>query len=110
MAAYGIYFDFASAKLKPASTPALEEIAQALTANPDWNLTIEGHTDNVGGATYNLDLSNRRAAAVQEVLVTQYRISAQRLSTVGYGFTRPKASNDTPEGRALNRRGELVRT
>jgi outer membrane protein OmpA-like peptidoglycan-associated protein len=109
VAVYGIYFDFASAKLKPESTPVLDEIADALNANPSWNLTIEGHTDNVGGADYNLDLSKRRAAAVQDALVTRYHISADRLSTAGFGFTRPKASNDTPEGRALNRRVELVR-
>jgi outer membrane protein OmpA-like peptidoglycan-associated protein len=109
VAVYGIYFDFASATLKPASTPVLEEIAEALKANPDWSLTIEGHTDSVGGAGYNLDLSTRRSAAVEDALVTRYHIAAQRLSTAGYGFTRPKASNDTPEGRALNRRVELVR-
>jgi outer membrane protein OmpA-like peptidoglycan-associated protein len=109
VAVYGIYFDFASATLKPESTPVLEEIAAALVANPDWNLTIEGHTDSVGTAAYNLDLSNRRAAAVREALVTRYHINGDRLSTAGYGFTRPKASNDTPEGRALNRRVELVR-
>jgi len=109
VAVYGIYFDFASATLKPESTPVLDEIADALKANPDWNLTIEGHTDSVGTADYNLDLSNRRAAAVRNALVTRYHISGDRLSTAGYGLTRPKASNDTPEGRALNRRVELVR-
>lgn len=109
VAVYGIYFDFAKATLKPESTPVLDEIASALQTNPDWNLIIEGHTDNVGGADYNLDLSNRRAQAVRDALVTRYHIDGARLSTVGYGFTRPKASNDTPEGRALNRRVELVR-
>jgi outer membrane protein OmpA-like peptidoglycan-associated protein len=109
VAVYGIYFDFASATLKPESTPVLDEIADALKANPDWNLTIEGHTDSVGTADYNLDLSNRRAAAVRNALVTRYHISGDRLSTAGYGLTRPKASNDTPEGRALNRRVELAR-
>lgn len=106
---YGIYFDFASATLKPESTPVLVEIADALKANPSWNLTIEGHTDNVGGVGYNLDLSKRRATSVKNALVTRYHISAQRLSTIGYGFSRPKASNDTAQGRALNRRVELVR-
>lgn len=109
VAVYGIYFDFAKATLKPESTPVLDEIAGALQTNPDWNLIIEGHTDNVGGAAYNLDLSNRRAQAVRDALVTRYHIDGGRLSTVGYGFTRPKASNDTPDGRALNRRVELVR-
>jgi len=109
VAVYGIYFDFASATLRPESAPVLLEIAQALRANPSWKLTIEGHTDNVGGAAYNLDLSRRRAQSVKDALVTRYHINAQRLSTIGYGFSRPKASNDTPQGRALNRRVELVR-
>jgi outer membrane protein OmpA-like peptidoglycan-associated protein len=107
---YGIYFDFASATLRPESAPVLEEIADALKTNPSWKLTIEGHTDNVGGVSYNLDLSRRRAVAVKNALVTRYHINASRLSTIGYGFSRPKASNDTPQGRALNRRVELVRT
>jgi len=110
VAVYGIYFDFASATLKPASTPVLLEIAQALRANPSWKITIEGHTDNVGGEDYNLDLSRRRAASVKSALVTRYGINPTRLSTVGYGFSRPKASNDTPQGRAANRRVELVRS
>jgi outer membrane protein OmpA-like peptidoglycan-associated protein len=106
---YGIYFDFASDKIRAESTPVLKEIADALRANPTWKLTIEGHTDSVGGADYNLDLSKRRASAVKDALVQRYHISAGRLSTVGYGFSRPKASNDTAQGRALNRRVELVR-
>jgi outer membrane protein OmpA-like peptidoglycan-associated protein len=109
VAVYGIYFDFASAKLKPQSAPVLKEIADALIANPSWKLTIEGHTDNVGGTAYNLTLSQDRAAAVKSALVGQYHINAGRLNTVGFGFSRPVASNDTPQGRALNRRVELVR-
>ncbi len=109
VAVYGIYFDFASAKLKAQSAPVLKEIADALVANPSWKLTIEGHTDNVGGAAYNLTLSQDRAAAVKTALVNQYQINASRLSTVGFGFSRPVASNDTSQGRALNRRVELVR-
>jgi outer membrane protein OmpA-like peptidoglycan-associated protein len=109
VAVYGIYFDFASATLKPESAPVLREIANALKANPSWKLTIEGHTDNVGGVAYNLDLSRRRANSVKNALVARYHINANRLSTIGYGFSRPKASNDTPQGRALNRRVELVR-
>jgi outer membrane protein OmpA-like peptidoglycan-associated protein len=109
VAVYGIYFDFASAKLKSESTPVLKEIADALIANPSWKLTIEGHTDNVGGSAYNLTLSQDRAAAVKIALVGRYHINAGRLSTIGFGFSRPVASNDTPQGRALNRRVELVR-
>jgi outer membrane protein OmpA-like peptidoglycan-associated protein len=106
---YGIYFDFNKDTLKPESEPVLKEIAQAMTHNPDWKLTVEGHTDNIGGDTYNLDLSKRRAAAVKQALVTQYNIAPDRLLTGGFGASRPVETNDTLEGRARNRRVELVR-
>jgi outer membrane protein OmpA-like peptidoglycan-associated protein len=106
---YGIYFDFAQATLKPESGPVLKEIAQALKDNPDWKLTVEGHTDNIGGDAYNLDLSKRRALAVKEALVAQYSIAPDRLANEGFGASRPVESNDTLEGRARNRRVELVR-
>jgi outer membrane protein OmpA-like peptidoglycan-associated protein len=106
---YGIYFDFAKATLKPESEPVLKEIAQALKDNPDWKLTVEGHTDNIGGDAYNLDLSKRRALAVKEALVAQYNIAPDRLANDGFGASRPVESNDTLEGRARNRRVELVR-
>jgi len=109
VAVYGIYFDFNRDRLRPASDPVLREIADALKANPTWQLTIEGHTDDVGGSAYNLDLSQRRARAVSQALVTTYHIGASRLGTVGYGASRPKASNATDAGRTLNRRVELVR-
>jgi hypothetical protein len=106
---YGIYFDFNSDQLRPESEPVLRDIAEALRNNPDWKLSVGGHTDNVGGDRYNLDLSNRRAAAVKQALVERYQIAPERLTPVGYGGSRPKATNDTVEGRALNRRVELVR-
>ena len=106
---YGIYFDFASDQLKPESTPVLEEIAGVLKENPDWKLTVSGHTDNVGGDAYNLDLSKRRAAAVKQALVTQYHLAPERLSTDGFGASRPVDTNDTLAGRARNRRVELTR-
>lgn len=106
---YGIYFDFNEETLKPESGPVLKEIAQAMTDNPDWKLTVEGHTDNIGGDTYNLDLSKRRAASVKQALVSQYNIAPDRLLTGGYGASRPVETNDTLEGRARNRRVELVR-
>jgi len=106
---YGIYFDFASDKIKPESEPVLREIADALSHNPAWKLRVEGHTDNVGGDQYNLDLSQRRAEAVKLALVTRYHIAAERLSPQGFGSTRPKEPNDTLAGRARNRRVELVR-
>jgi outer membrane protein OmpA-like peptidoglycan-associated protein len=106
---YGIYFDFASDRLKPESTPVLEEIAGVLKDNPDWTLTVSGHTDNVGGDPYNLDLSKRRAAAVKQALVTQYHVAPERLLTDGFGASRPVDTNDTLAGRARNRRVELTR-
>ncbi len=106
---YGIYFDFASDTLKPESQTVLQEIASVLKGHADWRLSIEGHTDSIGGPAYNQDLSTRRAAAVKRALVESYGIAATRLVTAGYGESRPKASNETVEGRALNRRVELVR-
>ena len=106
---YGIYFDFASDQIKPESEPVLREIADALTHNPTWKLRVEGHTDNIGGDEYNLDLSQRRAEAVKLALVNRYHIAADRLTPKGFGATRPKEPNDTLAGRARNRRVELVR-
>ncbi len=105
----GIYFDFAKATLLPQSAPALRAVADLMTKNPSWNLRIEGHTDNVGSASYNLDLSKRRAAAVSNALTTQYKLQASRLIANGFGATKPVAKNDTLEGRAANRRVELAR-
>jgi outer membrane protein OmpA-like peptidoglycan-associated protein len=106
---YGIYFDFDSDQIRSESEPVLTEIADVLKKQPEWKLNVEGHTDNVGGDKHNLDLSQRRAASVINALVTRYQIPADRLSPAGYGASRPKATNDTVEGRALNRRVELVR-
>jgi len=106
---YGIFFDFASARIKEESEPVLSEIAAVMTKNPTWTLSVEGHTDNIGGDAYNIDLSKKRAAAVKDALVNRFHIVAARLSTAGLGAGRPKDTNDTLEGRARNRRVELVR-
>ena len=106
---YGIYFDLNNATPRPESAPVLKEIAQALKENPSWKLEVRGHTDNVGGAAYNLNLSDERAQGVMHSLVTQYGIAADRLVAKGFGETQPKTTNNTIEGRALNRRVELVR-
>jgi outer membrane protein OmpA-like peptidoglycan-associated protein len=106
---YGIYFDFDSATLRPESGPVLKEIAEALQHNPGWKIKIDGHTDNIGGDTYNLQLSQRRAEAVKQALIKEYAISTDRMTPEGFGASRPKATNATVEGRALNRRVELVR-
>ena len=106
---YGIYFDFNSDKIKPESKAVLTEIAGVMKQHPDWKLSVSGHTDNVGGAAPNLTLSQRRAVAVKNALVTQYGVQANRLTTAGYGLSQPVATNDTLEGRARNRRVELRR-
>jgi len=106
---YGIYFDFNSATIKPDSEAVLKQISDILHKNPDWKLSVAGHTDNIGEASFNQQLSEHRAAAVKEALVSRYGISADRLSTRGYGATRPVEPNTTLEGRARNRRVELQR-
>jgi outer membrane protein OmpA-like peptidoglycan-associated protein len=106
---YGIYFDFAKATIRPESEPVLEEIADVMAKNPAWKLSVEGHTDNIGTASSNLDLSTRRAAAVRQALVDRYKVAGARLTPAGYGASRPKDTNDTLEGRARNRRVELAR-
>lgn len=106
---YGIYFDFASDRIKEESEPVLKEIADVMAKNPTWRLAVEGHTDNLGGTKANFQLSQRRAAAVRTVLGERYKISPTRLEPAGFGETKPKATNETLEGRARNRRVELVR-
>jgi outer membrane protein OmpA-like peptidoglycan-associated protein len=106
---YGIYFDFNSDRIRKQSAPILQEIADMLRRNPDWTLSIDGHTDNVGGDAYNLDLSRRRSEAVRRTLVERHGIAATRLTTAGHGASAPKDTNETPEGRARNRRVQLVR-
>lgn len=108
-AIYGVYFDFDSALIRTESEPTLREIAEVLQQNPGWKLSIEGHTDNIGSDAHNLELSQRRAESVKAALVERYAIGGDRLSTSGFGASRPKATNDTVEGRALNRRVELVK-
>lgn len=105
----GILFDTDSDKIKPESAPVLKMIAKGLEANPALKLLIEGHTDSVGSADHNLDLSKRRAEAVRTVLASQFNIDASRLATAGLGASKPVDSNDTPQGRAQNRRVELVK-
>jgi len=106
---YDLYFDFRSDVLRPESDKVLTEIAQVMHDHPDWKLTVEGHTDNVGGDAFNLDLSKRRAASVKNALVRDHTVSADRLLTDGFGRSRPVDTNDTLEGRARNRRVELAR-
>jgi flagellar motor protein MotB len=104
----GIYFNTGSARLLEESQPALKAIAQVVVQSKEPVLTVEGHTDNVGTAEFNQDLSEKRAAAVRQALVSQFGVPQGRLVTKGFGFKRPLESNDTVEGRARNRRVELA--
>ena len=106
---YGIYFDFNKADIKPESEPAIKEIAKLLQQNKALKLYVVGHTDNVGTLDYNMKLSKARAGAVMKELVTKYKISAQRLKAYGVASLAPVASNDSEDGRAKNRRVELVK-
>lgn len=106
---YGVYFAYNSADVTPVSEPMLAQVAGVLKQHLDWQVAIEGHTDSIGGAKYNQELSARRAAAVKQRLVARYGIAAARLNTAGVGLARPLAPNGTLEGRARNRRVELVR-
>lgn len=106
---YSIYFEFNSAAIKEESRETLDEIAAILGRRPDWRLSIEGHTDSIDSDEYNLDLSRRRAVAVQDALVAEYGVGPARLTTGGFGEARPVDTNETLEGRARNRRVELVR-
>jgi outer membrane protein OmpA-like peptidoglycan-associated protein len=106
---YGIYFEVGSDRIKAESETALAGIAKVLLQNPSWTLAVEGHTDNIGGESYNLKLSKRRAAAVTQALISRYRVDGRRLQSSGYGASQPKDTNDTIQGRARNRRVELVK-
>ncbi|PWB71099.1 MAG: hypothetical protein C3F15_13055 [Holophagae bacterium] len=108
-AVYGIYFDTDQAEVKPESEPALAEMAKLLKDNPSLNVFIVGHTDSTGTFDHNLKLSLDRATGVVNALVGGHGIAAARLKAVGDGPTAPVASNDTDEGRAKNRRVELVK-
>jgi OmpA-OmpF porin, OOP family len=106
VAIYGIHFDTASAKLRPDSLASLNEILLLIKSEPSSRWIIAGHTDNQGGAAYNLALSLARAHSVVTWL-TQHGVAANRLTANGYGLTRPVADNSSEAGRALNRRVEV---
>jgi outer membrane protein OmpA-like peptidoglycan-associated protein len=106
VAIYGIHFDTASAKLRPDSLPSLNEILALVKSDPSAHWVIAGHTDNQGGADYNMGLSLARAHSVVTWL-SQHGADASHLTAKGYGLTRPVADNSTEAGRALNRRVEV---
>jgi outer membrane protein OmpA-like peptidoglycan-associated protein len=108
VAVYGIYFDTGKAELKPESEPALKEIVKMLNMDNNLKVYVVGHTDNVGQFNYNVKLSQDRAASVVNALVNKHGIAAARLIPFGCGPVSPVASNKTEEGKAKNRRVELV--
>jgi len=101
-----VLFDYNSATLRTESHPALNDLANNFRRYPDEIIDVEGHTDATGSDDYNQNLSERRAFAVKDYLVDQ-GVAANRINAIGYGKTRPKASNDNPEGRQMNRRVEI---
>ena len=109
VALYGIYFDFDKSDVKPESDPTLKEISKLLSENPKLDLYIVGHTDNVGDYNYNMKLSESRADAVVKTLVSKYNIDKKRLTPAGVGPLSPVTTNDTEEGKAKNRRVELIK-
>jgi len=108
IAIYGIHFDFDKAEIKAESTPQLNEIAKLLKERPALNILIVGHTDSKGSLDYNTNLSQQRAASVKSALVREHQILAERLTPIGIGMASPVASNREEEGRAKNRRVEIV--
>lgn len=101
-----IQFETGSARISPSGHALLDDIASRIQDSPDTLIAIAGHTDNVGNAAANIELSTQRARAVSAYLASQ-GVASQRLSATGYGAARPRDTNDTPEGRARNRRIEF---
>jgi OOP family OmpA-OmpF porin len=108
VALYGIYFDTDKAAIKPNSKATLDQMAKLLKSHPSLKVFIVGHTDNAGSLAHNMDLSRRRAEAVVQALSREYGIAAARLIPEGVGPLAPVASNHSSDGRAKNRRVELV--
>ncbi len=108
IAVYGINFAVDSDRLQLGAEKVLSEFVRLMTLYPDLEIEIQGHTDNTGAAQHNLDLSSKRAETVKKFIVL-FGINSSRLSSKGYGMTNPVESNDTEEGRAKNRRVELVK-
>lgn len=109
IALYGILFDVGKSVIKPESAPALQLVIDYLNANPTVKIHVVGHTDNTGLFASNMILSKARAKAVKDYLVTKGKIAATRLGSDGVGSLCPVATNTTDEGKALNRRVEIVK-
>lgn len=105
----GILFDSGSDKIKPESYPTLKSIADVLTQNADVRVKIVGHTDSDGQDAANLELSKKRSSSVKNTLTSEFGIDASRMETDGKGETEPASGNNTPEGKANNRRVEFIK-
>ncbi|MGL4230040.1 MAG: OmpA family protein [Casimicrobium sp.] len=108
VAIYGIFFGTNKAEIKPESKPSLDQIAAYLKNEPNTRLHVVGHTDSVGGFESNMGLSKRRADAVVAALTREHGVTSARLTANGVAYLAPVSTNSTEEGRAKNRRVELV--
>lgn len=106
---YGIYFDFNKSTIRQESEAVIQQLAELLRSSTDLKVSINGHTDNVGTAHYNQKLSEARAAEVMRVLIEDHNVSASQLVSAGYGESKPVDTNETEEGKANNRRVEVVK-
>lgn len=106
--ALNVEFDTNKAVVKDIYNNDIKKVADFMKAYPKTTAVIEGHTDNIASAEYNQKLSQARANSVRQYLINNFGIKASRLSAVGYGLTKPIASNDTEEGRQKNRRVQAV--
>ncbi len=103
-----VEFDTGKAIVKPAYYKEIEGVADVLKKYPDLKIVVEGHTDNVGGEKYNINLSQKRAEAIKTVMVKKFNIEASRITAKGFGYSNPLADNSTKEGRQQNRRVEAA--
>lgn len=103
-----VEFDFNKAVVKPKYHKEIEKLSDVMKKYPDLKIIVEGHTDNIGSKQYNEKLSQKRANAIRETMVKQFKIDAARIKAMGYGFAKPVASNKTKEGRQQNRRVEAA--
>ena len=102
-----VEFDFAKYFIRKDYNDDIKKVADTMKENPKAKAVIKGHTDNVGKRAYNMKLSKERANSVKQYLVRKFGIKSSSITTIGYGFDKPVASNDTEEGRQKNRRAEI---
>jgi OOP family OmpA-OmpF porin len=103
-----VKFDFGKAVVKQKYYKDIQSVAEVMKKYPDLKIVIEGYTDNVGGKKYNLNLSQKRAEAIKNIMVTKFNIEPSRLTAKGFGESKPIASNSTKDGRQKNRRVEAA--